>query len=45
MAGNIVLLLIQNISPDSDWIIHLNQLLMTKFGRILHLMNRRRQKC
>ena len=35
--------------PDFDWlkahVIHHNQLLMTKFGRIFRLMNRWHQKC
>ena len=43
------LLSIQNISPiliaKSTRIIHHNQLLMTKFGRMLRLINRWRQKC
>ena len=43
-------LFIQNISPiislaKSTRIINHNQLLMTKFGRILRLINRWRQKC
>ena len=43
------LLFIQNISPiliaKSTRIIHHNQLLMTKFGRMLRLINLWRQKC
>ena len=40
LDASYLLLFFQNISPVSTRIIHYNQLMMTKFGRSLRLMNR-----